>query len=153
MVDIVLNKININHHCFNQCLAPNHSLNYNDPVHWSVYTFMATSSNGNIFRVTGPLWREITSHRRIHLTKWPWALMFYLIGAWINGWMIENNGDASDLRCHRGTHYAVTRWLWIGEMFVWWLAGIDSWQMSLIFPMYNEYCRGFRPWPHFDKMV
>ena len=29
----------------------------------------ATSSNGNIFRVTGPLWREFTSHRRIPLTK------------------------------------------------------------------------------------
>ena len=28
-----------------------------------------TSSNGNIFRVTGPLWGESTGHRRILLTK------------------------------------------------------------------------------------
>ena len=32
-------------------------------------TFMLTSSNGNIFRVTGPLWREFTWHRRIPLPK------------------------------------------------------------------------------------
>ena len=30
---------------------------------------MMTSSNGNIFRVTGPLWREATGHRWIPLTK------------------------------------------------------------------------------------
>ena len=28
-----------------------------------------TSSNGNIFRVTGPLWRESTGHRRIPFRK------------------------------------------------------------------------------------
>ena len=28
-----------------------------------------TSSNGNIFCVTGPLWGESTGHRRIPLTK------------------------------------------------------------------------------------
>ena len=30
---------------------------------------MMTSSNGNIFRVTGPLWGEFTGHRWIPLTK------------------------------------------------------------------------------------
>ena len=30
---------------------------------------MMTSSNGNIFRVTGPLWEESTSHRWIPLMK------------------------------------------------------------------------------------
>ena len=30
---------------------------------------MMTSSNGNIFRVTGPLWGESTGHRCIPLTK------------------------------------------------------------------------------------
>ena len=30
---------------------------------------MVTSSNGNIFRVTGPLWRESNGHRWIPLTK------------------------------------------------------------------------------------
>ena len=31
--------------------------------------FMMTSWNGNIFRVTGPLWEESTGHRWIPLTK------------------------------------------------------------------------------------
>ena len=35
----------------------------------SQYWYMMTSSNGNIFRVTGPLWGEFTSHRWIALTK------------------------------------------------------------------------------------
>ena len=52
-----------------------------------------TSSNGNIFRVTGPL------------GQWRGALMFSLICAWINGWV--NNREAGDLRRHR-THYDVT---------------------------------------------
>ena len=30
---------------------------------------MMTSSNGNIFRITGPLWGESTGHRWIPLTK------------------------------------------------------------------------------------
>ena len=30
---------------------------------------MMTTSNGSIFRVTGPLWGEITGHRWIPLTK------------------------------------------------------------------------------------
>ena len=42
-----------------------------------------TSSNGNIFRVTGPLCGEFTGHRWIPLTKGQWhgALMFSLICA------------------------------------------------------------------------
>ena len=32
-------------------------------------TLMMTSSNGNIFRVTGPLWGEFTGHRWIPLAK------------------------------------------------------------------------------------
>ena len=67
---------------------------------------MMTSSNGNIFRVTGPLCGEFTGHRWIPLTKGSDAelLMFYLTCAWIHGWV--NNRDAGDLRRHR-THYDV----------------------------------------------
>ena len=36
---------------------------------WSLVDFMITSSNGNIFRVTGPLCGEFTGHRWIPLTK------------------------------------------------------------------------------------
>ena len=35
----------------------------------SFHSNMITTSNGNIFRVTGPLWGESTSHRWIPLTK------------------------------------------------------------------------------------
>ena len=66
---------------------------------------MMTSSNRNIFRVTGPLWGnspvigEFPSQR-----QWRGALMFSLIWAWINGWV--NNRETGDLRRHRA-HYGV----------------------------------------------
>ena len=41
----------------------------------------------------------------LHKSQWRGALMFSLIGAWINGWV--NNGGADDLIRHR-THYDVT---------------------------------------------
>ena len=63
-----------------------------------------TSSNGNIFRVTGLLCGEFTGHRWIP-RQWRGALMFYLISAWINSWV--NNREAGDLRCHRA-HYDVS---------------------------------------------
>ena len=59
---------------------------------------MMTSSNGNICRVTGPLWGEITSHWWILLTKASDGELS-LICAWINGWV--NNREAGDLRRHR----------------------------------------------------
>ena len=58
-----------------------------------------TSSNGNFFRVTGPLCGEFTGLR------WRGALMFSLIYACMNGWV--NNHNAGDLRRHR-CHYDVT---------------------------------------------
>ena len=64
-----------------------------------------TSSNGNIFRVTGPLCGEFTGHRcqdTGHKGQWRGPLVFSLICAWINGWV--NNRQAGDLRRYR-THY------------------------------------------------
>ena len=55
---------------------------------WQQDKIMMTSSNGNIFRVTGPLWGESTGHRWIPRTKamqWRGNLMFSLIRAWRNG--------------------------------------------------------------------
>ena len=65
-----------------------------------------TSSNGNIFRVTGPLCGEFTGTRWIPCTKASdtGALMFSLICTSINGWV--NNGEAGDLR-HHHAHYDV----------------------------------------------
>ena len=64
---------------------------------------MMTSSNGNIFRVTGHLCREFTGNRWIP-RKGPWrgALMFSLICTCINCWV--NNRQAGDLRRHRARY-------------------------------------------------
>ena len=59
---------------------------------------MMTLSNGNIFRVTGPLWGESVPHKG----QWRGALMFSLICDWTNVW--ANNGDTDDLGRHRAHH-------------------------------------------------
>ena len=67
---------------------------------------MMTSSNGNIFRVTGHFCGEFTGPpvNSTHKGQWRGALMFSLICAWINPWV--NNGEAGDLRRYRA-HYDV----------------------------------------------
>ena len=66
---------------------------------------MMTSSNGNIFRVTGPLCGEFTGLGEFPAQK-PVTRSFIVsfICAWINDWV--NNREAGDLRRHRG-HYDV----------------------------------------------
>ena len=61
-----------------------------------------TSSNENLFRITGDLCREFTGH---HRGQWRGALMFSLICSWTNGWV--NTGEARDLRRHIA-YYDVT---------------------------------------------
>ena len=71
------------------------------------YKCMMTSSNGNIFRVTGPLCGEFTSHRRIPLTKASESELwcsFDVCLNWINGWV--NSREAGDLKRLRA-HYDV----------------------------------------------
>ena len=67
---------------------------------------MMTSSYGNIFHVTDPLYREFTGNRWIPLTKARdvelWCFLWS--APWINGWI--NNCDAGDLRHHRA-HYDI----------------------------------------------
>ena len=66
---------------------------------------MMTSSNGNIFHVTGHLCGEFTAPREFpHKGQWRGALMFSLICVWINDWV--NNGEAGNLRRYR-IHYDV----------------------------------------------
>ena len=76
------------------------------PAEDSLVKTMMTSSNGNIFRVIGPLWREFTGHRWIPLTKASDAELwcFFLIFDRINSWV--NNHEAGGLR-HRRAHYDV----------------------------------------------
>ena len=64
-----------------------------------------TSSNGNIFRVTGHLCGEFTGPWwNPHTGQSRGALVFSLICVWIKGWV--NNRDAGDLRRYRA-HYDV----------------------------------------------
>ena len=77
--------------------------------HWIICMtkwFMMTSSNENIFRVTGPLCGEFPSPVNYpHKDQWRGVLMLSLICAWTNGWV--NTWGPGDLRHHRA-HYDVT---------------------------------------------
>ena len=68
---------------------------------------MITSSNENIFRVTGHMCGELI-HKSLmnspHKGQWRGALMFSLICVWTSDWV--NNGKAGDLRRHHA-HYDV----------------------------------------------
>ena len=65
---------------------------------------MMTSSNGKIFRITGHLCKEFSSHQWIPRTKASdtelWCFLWF--APWINGWV--NDCKAGDLRGHRA-HY------------------------------------------------
>ena len=61
---------------------------------------MMTSSNGNIFRITGPLWGASTGRG---------ALIFSLICAWRNHW--ANNRDAGVSRRHRVRYDIIVMWV------------------------------------------
>ena len=67
---------------------------------------MMTSSNGNIFRVTGPLGGEFTGDRWIPRTNASGAELWYILWSapWISVWV--NNREAGDLKRHR-SHYDV----------------------------------------------
>ena len=45
-----------------------------------------------------------------HEGQWRGALMFSLIGVWINGWI--NNRDAGDSRCHRAHYDVIVVMVW-----------------------------------------
>ena len=62
---------------------------------------MMTSSNGNIFRVTGHHQSPMNSRYK---GQWRGALMFFLICVWINGWV--SSRDAGDSRRYHA-HYDV----------------------------------------------
>ena len=64
---------------------------------------MMTSSNGNLFRLTGPLWgKPPVTGGFPHKGQYRGALVFSLFCAWTNSW--ANNREAGDLRRHRAHH-------------------------------------------------
>ena len=95
-----------------------------------------TSSNGNIFRVTGPLCREFTGHQWNPCTKASDAelLCFLWSAPWINSCV--NNREAGDLRRQRA-HYDVivmvtenVEQIWVAKKPVW--DGCDWLSQSMI---------------------
>ena len=68
---------------------------------------MMTSSNGNIFRVTGPLCGEFTGPGKFHI-QWPVTRNFdvFFDLRLRSGWVI-NNREAGDFRRHRGHYDAI----------------------------------------------
>ena len=111
-------------HSYGGVLTP-HFMEEHSPT--SIFhVFMMTSSNGNMFRVTGfvrGIHRWLRGIHRSpvnspHTDQWRGALMFSLICAWTNGWV--NNQDAGDLRRHRAHYYVTVMWCriviqWSGE--------------------------------------
>ena len=99
----------------------------------STFFSMMTSSNGNIFRVTGSLGGKFTGHRLIPLTKASDAELwcFFFICAWINNCV--NNREAGDLRRHRA-HYDVTVMPFIN---------FDIWLATCNLKVTSLYCRVF----------
>ena len=73
---------------------------YQDYLLAMILHFIMTSSNENIFRVTGLFVRGIHQSpvNSPHKGQWRGTLMFSLIWARTNSW--ANNGDAGDLRRH-----------------------------------------------------
>ena len=79
-----------------------------EPMLMYCYSMM-TSSNGNIFRVTGPLCGEFTGPRWIPRAKRPVTRSFDVFFTPINGWV--NNREAGDLRRYRARYDPIINFL------------------------------------------
>ena len=97
------------------CIMKNDIVETTLSILYTKYVTMMTSSNGNIFHVTGPLCGELPGPGDFpHKGQWRGALMFTLICVWINGCV--NNREAGDLRrycAHYGVTVMTTVWLLI----------------------------------------
>ena len=120
-----------------------------------MYLLMMTSSNGNIFRVTGPLCGEFTGPGEFSAQR-PVTRSFdvSLICARINDWV--NNREAGDLRRYRG-HYDVIVMLrgdltWDSPILASQGAAPNAWSHDDIikwklFPHHWPFVRGIHRWP------
>ena len=80
-----------------------YNLSFNIPL-LRYHFYMMTSSNGNIFCVTGPLSPVNSPHKG----QWRGALVFSSICAWINVWV--NSGEVGDMRRHRAHCDVIIMW-------------------------------------------
>ena len=125
---------------------------------------MMTSSNGNIFRVTGlcagnsPVTSEFPSQRPVTRS---FEILFICV--WTNGWV--NNRDAGDLRRHGGhydvmcwysmSHQKYTRFVVLCFVLVIWSVLVDSYNtftpwsrhQMWTFSRYWPFVRGIHPSP------
>ena len=96
---------------------------------------MMTSSNGNIFRVTGPLCGEFTGHRWIPLTKASDAGLWCFFDLCLNnrwskqswGWWFETPLDPLKRHCNAILPQHYTRGL---ECVAWWIGYVMPCQMA-----------------------
>ena len=96
---------------------------------------MSTSSNGNIFRVTGPLCGEFTGHRWIPLKKRPVVRSFDIFFDLRLNKRLSNNHEAGDLRRHHA-YYDVT----VVDIGV----GASAYPERNCEPLLHEIVRGFQ---------
>ena len=103
---------------FGSCIYTGHVCT-GDLQLWVGCSDMMTSSNANIFRVTGPLCGEFTGHRWIPRTKASDAELWCFL--WSAPWV--NNREAGDLSGHQA-HYDVIVMCWwlsyVSEYVPWW---------------------------------
>ena len=76
---------------------------------FTIVVCMMTSSNGNIFRVTGHLSGEFTGHRWIPWTKPVTRSFDIFLKVRLNKRL--SNGEAGDLRHHRAHYDVIIIWL------------------------------------------
>ena len=84
-------------------LAPSQSYDFSriKPFNFMcIWRIMKTSSNGNLFRVTGPLWGEFTGHRWIPLIKASDAELWCLIWS-AHEQTVEQIIAAPDFSCYQ----------------------------------------------------
>ena len=78
-----------------KCICGNIGSKHGDVIKWKHFSHYWR------FVQRGTHWSPVNSP---HKGQWPGALMFFLICAWINGWV--NNHEAGDLRRHHA-HYDI----------------------------------------------
>ena len=100
---------------------------------------MMTSSNGNIFRVPGPLLGNLpVTGEFTYKGQWHGALMFSLICVWTNDW--ANNRDASDL-IRQCAHCDVTGMVNLSLCFL-----LSTWIYSYIVVLNKKMHPFLNPW-------
>ena len=111
---------------------------------YSFPIFIMTSSNGNIFRVTGPLCGEFIGHRWIPCTKASDAELCSLIFPWLNGWV--NSHEAGDLRRHRAHYDVIVMWTYWNRIGVNTLIRLSQFQRNMLETMLKQIIWNYQNW-------